>query len=143
MNTQIEALTKLAEDLTNRVASLETENNGLRAALLEQSSNVKQASATPSVSVSVALSTCEKLVGIGAITETQVEQVKQAFLTDPSAVHRALCGIIDAQTQAKSASTEACSAGLDGGTLVSGTGVVSADVADKYGTVERILGMQH
>ena len=143
MNTQIEALTKLAEDLTNRVAFLETENDGLRSAIREQVANTKEASVDPSVSVSVALSTCDKLVEAGAITENQVEQVKHAFLTDPAAVHRALCGILDAQAQTKSASNEACSAGLDGGTLVSGASVVSPDTANKYGTVERILGMQH
>ena len=79
MNPDVYNLTKLAEELTDRVDFLEKENAGLRA----QSKQASKAPASPVVSEKVAQATCEALVKAGALNQDQVQPVCQAFMRDP------------------------------------------------------------
>lgn len=105
MDSNMDALTKLASELTDRVEALEKQNAQLcseNKALKE--SQMKQAAATV-VSEEIAAKTCELLVKAGSIQQDQVEATKQAFLHDPEAAHRTIEGFVDALTQEKTASS--------------------------------------
>ena len=128
MNNTPENMVKLAEELVDRLAVVEKEN----AALKEQCKLASAAAApkpAPCVSDSVAQKSCDELVKAGAITQEQVAQTKQAFLTDPEAAHKALCGLLQQLPQIKSAAVEQSNR-LYGGTLVNAP-ASKADVWDE------------
>lgn len=109
------ALTKLAEELTNRVDALEKENKALRgklskaASLLEQQLQRKTAAETTRgavVSDKVADDTIRALYKAGALEASQLEESRRVLLADAEAPHRILCRLLDGQTQMKTASTD-------------------------------------
>ena len=136
MDPNVEALVELAQDLTNKVESLEQQNAQLRA-YTKQASVVKQAA--PVVDDETADITCGKLVNAELITPDQAAQTKQAFLTDPKAVHRALHALLDAQAQSKTASVESVT-NVNGGVLVT-QAVTTAVVEDHLENLQKILGI--
>ena len=123
----------MIEELINYASDLEKEN----AKLQEQ---CKTASAAPVVSAECVADTCKALKDAGMISEDQVEQSKQAFLSDPEAIHRVAQKIVNASAQEKTASAEA---DLNGGTLVTGA---AAPVKDRYAEsmdrIQAILGIR-
>ena len=99
MNQTIASLHKTAEELVEWVAALEGENSQLKTCLEEQHKEASQkAPVAPVVSEDVAEETCQALVKAGALTEDQVALVKEGFITDPSAAHRAIIGILDSRS---------------------------------------------
>lgn len=119
MGSNMDALTKLASELTDRVEELEKQNEQLCAENKTlKEAQVKQAAAAV-VSEEVAAKTCELLVKAGSIQPDQVEATKQAFLHDPEAAHRTIEGFVDALAQAKTAagSTEQEVDDVSGGRL--------------------------
>ena len=123
----------LIEELIGYAASLEKEN----AKLQEQ---CKTASAAPVVSAECVAETCEALKASGMISEDQVEQSKQAFLSDPEAIYRVAQKIINAPAQEKTASADA---DLNGGTLVTGAAAPAKDrYAESMDRIQAILGIR-
>lgn len=142
MQKMIESLTKLAEDLTARVDSLEKENQKLRSLAKEASAAKTETVEVPKAGESVIQNTCDRLVEVGAITEAQVPQAKMAYMNDPEAAFRTIQAILDAQIQAKSASALE-DVDLSGGRLIHGaqdTG--NSAYADSMERMERILGLK-
>jgi hypothetical protein len=135
MDPNVEALVELAQDLTDKVESLENQNAQLRAQS-KQASVVRQA---PVVDEETASSTCGMLVNANLITPEQSAQTKQAFLTDPKAVHRALHALIDAQAQTKTASVESVT-NVNGGVLVT-QAIATNVVEDHLENLQKILGI--
>lgn len=120
MEANTEQLTKLAQELIERVDSLEQENKTLKEQL---NSQVKQASAKAEAAPVVVPdymidATIAKLVKVGSLTEDQIPQSKEVFHNDLTAPHRLLQHFLDAQLQAKTAAAEA-DGNITGGTLVS------------------------
>lgn len=121
MATTIEALTKLAEDLTNRVDELSSENDSLKKALDEQKDLNKKAAEQTVVqhaSESIVDETLDKLIKIGALTEEQRAESRKTLLTDADAPYRVLQRFIDAQNQVKSAADASDKDNISGGQLV-------------------------
>lgn len=110
MNETIENLTKLAQELTDRVDELSAENARLSTALKEKEQELtkKAAEQTPSpvVSEQIVDATLSALVKIGALNEDQREESKRVFMTDMEAPHRLLQRFIDAQSQTKAAAAQ-------------------------------------
>lgn len=125
------ALTKLAEDLTNRVDELEKENATLKAALetSKQEALAKKASEEPKVA-QVSEATVDKtvagLVKAGALEPDQAGESRKVFLTDPEAAHRVIQQMLDSQLQQKTASADD---DLYGGRLVGNSPTQSAETA--------------
>lgn len=139
MDPTQDALVKLATELTDRVAELEKENTQLK----QQAAQVKEASAqipAPQVTAELVDKTCDALLKAGALTEEQLEQTKQAYLTDPDAAHRTIQGLLDALTHTKTAS-ESSAANVTGGSLVSVKGATAAYEEDCLDKMARILRM--
>lgn len=116
MNDTIEALTKLANELTDRVDALEKENDALRgtAAQLAKQASEAQAPAAeaPKVSDGMVDDTLSALLKVGALNADQLKESRQLLITDPEAPFRLLRGLLDAQLQAKTASDESVSGGF-------------------------------
>ncbi len=138
MNTPYDTLVKLAEELTNRVDSLEQENHQLKLQSKEASA-VVQAKASV-VDSEVAQATCLSLVKFGALNVDQMGAAKEIFMRDPNAAHRTICSIIDATTQVKNAS-EATEQNLAGGSLVGGKIEQVPSSGACLARMEAILGM--
>lgn len=138
MDSNVEKLTKLAEELTDRVDALEKENAQLKAQAKQAS--VPVAAPAPVVSEKVASETCERLVKAGGITQEQVAQTKEAFLKDPEAVHRTLQVVLDGQTQVKQANASE-TIDLSGGRLVDGDALRKDAQADCLERMSQILEM--
>ena len=137
MGDTVNALTKLAEELTARVDELEKENATLKATTADMR---KQASAEkpPVVSAEVADSTLSLLVKTGALNEDQIGDSRKILMSDPEAAHRVLQRILDAQLQTKTASEDQSE--LYGGRLAGGSGIQSPEDAC-LDRMMRILGM--
>ena len=135
MVSNVQALGDLAQELIDKVDHLEQENARLRA-MPKQASVVHDA---PVVDEETAHITCDKLVNANLIAPEQASQTKQAFLTDPFAVHRALQALLDAQAQTKTASVESVS-NVNGGVLVEQT-VTTTVVEDHLENLQKILGI--
>lgn len=140
MSSNENPLAKLASDLTDRVEFLEKENAELRKSVQEKTASQQVLKVAPVVSDEVAQATCDALVKAGALNEDQVLETKQAFLDDPEAAHRTICGILDAQAQSKSAS-ESDTMDLKGGTLVTGSVLSKSAEEDCLDRMQSILGM--
>lgn len=138
MDSNVEKLTKLAEELTDRVDALEKENAQLKAQAKQAS--VPQVTTAPVVSEQVAADTCDRLLKAGGITQEQVAQTKEAFLKDPEAVHRTLQVILDGQTQMKQANASE-TVDLSGGRLVDGEALRKDAQADCLDRMSQILSM--
>lgn len=76
MNSSEFHLTKLAEDLTNRVEYLEKENAMLRRSVQAKTASQQVLKVNPVVSDEVAQATCNALVKAGALNEDQSEYAK-------------------------------------------------------------------
>ena len=116
MNDTIEALTKLANELTDRVDALEKENEALRgtAAELAKKAAEEPVPATEPAKVSDGMvdDTLSALLKVGALNADQLKESRQLLTTDPEAPFRLLRGLLDAQLQAKTASDESVSGGF-------------------------------
>lgn len=110
MDGTIERLTKLAQDLTDRVDELANENARLSKALEEKSAELTKKAAeqkpSPMVSEQVVDATLDALVKAGALSEDQREESRGIMLADMEAPHRILQRFLDAQGQAKTASKQ-------------------------------------
>ena len=117
-----QAMEKLASELIERLAAVETENKSLRKvnedlrALTQQMSTVKQASQEiKQVDEDLLDSTCQSLVKSGALNADQVEQAKAIFKTDMNAGLTVIQSLLDEHAQVKTAAEQAS---LAGGTVV-------------------------
>lgn len=117
-----QAMEKLASELIERLAAVETENKALRKAnedlraLTHQMSTVKQASQEiKQVDDGLLDSTCQNLVKCGALKPEQVEQAKAIFKTDMNAGLTVIQSLLDEHAQVKTAAEQAS---LAGGTVV-------------------------
>ncbi len=139
MHPTNDALVKRATELTDRVAELEKENTQLK----QQTAQVKEAAVpapAPQVNAELVDKTCNALLKAGALTEEQLEQTKQAYLTDPDAAHRTIQGLLDALATKKTASEDK-TANVTGGSLVSGKVSAPAYEDDCLESMRRILRM--
>ena len=134
----IGSLTKLAEDLTDRVDELEKENAGLRVLSRQALEQVKEASAAPAASSEAIEETLDALCKAGALEESQRDDSRRILSEDPDAVHRILRRVLDAQGQAKEASAEEAP-DLSGGRLVSAPAKGKEECMDR---MMAILGMR-
>ena len=105
-----QAMEKLASELIERLAAVETENKSLRKvnedlrALTQQMSTVKQASQEiKQVDEDLLDSTCQSLVKSGALNADQVEQAKAIFKTDMNAGLTVIQSLLDEHAQVKTA----------------------------------------
>lgn len=136
MDEALNKMTKLAEELCDKLETAEAENKSLR----EQLAQVKTASAAPAevapaVPEDVVQQTCDALVKAGSITADQVDACKEAFLKDPCAAHRVIATILNAPAQEKTAHVEE---DVSGGTLVKGA---STTETNKYAAMFKELGL--
>lgn len=127
MNDTIEALTKLANELTDRVDALERENAELRSRNADMAKQAAEtpAHAEPSPKVSDGLvdDALSALLKVGALNADQLKESRQILTTDPEAPFRLLTGLLDAQIQAKTASDDTLAGGtLAGNALKRGAG---------------------
>ena len=122
MSETIDALTKLAQDLTDRVDELSKENESLKKELDSQKELAKKASApvAPKVSEQVVDATLDALVKAGALQEDQRGESRKVMLEDMEAPHRILQRFLDAQGQAKVAAASDTE-NVSGGTLANAT----------------------
>ena len=122
MSETIDALTKLAQDLTDRVDELSKENDSLKKELDSQKELAKKASApvAPKVSEQVVDATLDALVKAGALQEDQRGESRKVMLEDMEAPHRILQRFLDAQGQAKVAAASDTE-NVSGGTLANAT----------------------
>lgn len=138
MDEALEKMTKLANELCDKLEAAEAENKSLK----EQLQQVKTAAAEPktlTASAEAVQATCDALVKAGRIEQEQVELCKQAFKEDPDAAHRTIVQILNAPAQEKQAS-ESEDVDLSGGTLV-GSAKKQDDSEDKYASVYKTLGL--
>lgn len=135
-----EALSKLASDLTDRVAFLEQENAQLRDRVTagETAHKPVQTPVVKTASLEEIDKACQALVRVGALAPDQIELSKKAFQDDPDAAFRTICGILDAQAQTKSAS-DASHLDLRGGELV--TGAIRAQQSVQEDCIERMCSI--
>jgi len=142
MNDTVTALTKLAEDLTSRVDELEKENASLRAELStnqKKQASVQQEAVVTGVPAEVVEATLNSMLKAGALTEDQLEESRKCLMNDATAPHRVLQHFLDAQIQAKTASTD--SDNLAGGKL---SGAIEPKQSAQDACLDRmsrILGM--
>lgn len=104
----LEALEKLASEMTDRIAELEKENGELKAKLNDANEALSKKAAEDNAPKSVvpdevAGATVDALVKSGALDQSQADESKRVFMQDPTAAHRVLLRFIDAQNQAKTA----------------------------------------
>lgn len=134
MNTELDKMAALTNDLASYAEQLERQVADLQARISEMD---KKAS-VPSVSEESIEKVCSALVDAGCIKGDQVFQTKKAFMEDPEAIYRVIPGFIEAQ-----AKTAAVDTGMDlnGGTLV-GTKPAKEDPYDaSMGRMQSLLGM--
>ena len=137
MDEALEKMTKLANELCDKLEAAEAENKSLK----EQLQQVKTASAEPktlAASAEAVQATCDALVKAGRLEQEQVELCKDAFMKDPDAAHRTIVQLLNAPAQEKKAAESEMD--LSGGTLV-GTAKRQDDNDDKYASVYKILGL--
>ena len=135
MDKALEQMTKLANELCDKLEAAEAENKSLK----EQLTQIKTASVAPAVapcaSAEVVQATCDALVKAGRLEADQVELCKEAFLKDPDAAHRTIVQLLNAPAQEKTAHVEE---DVSGGKLVNG---VTAANEDKHAAMFKILGL--
>ena len=136
MDEALDKMTKLANELCDQLEKAEAENKSLKEQLA-QTKTASEVPPAPVVSAEVAQATCDAMVKAGCLTADQVELVKQAFTTDPDAIHRAVVELLNAPAQEKTAAIEA---DLSGGTLVGGSTKVDADI---HASMYAILGLNN
>lgn len=122
MDTSIEAFAKLAQELTDRVDSLEKENAELKKTAAAAAEQVKQASEQKKdaevVSRAVVDATLDALVKCGGLNLNEVDKSREIMLRDAEAPHRILQKFLDAERQEKTASD---TDNVTGGTLMGST----------------------
>lgn len=133
MDEALDKMTKLANELCDKLEAAEAENKSLK----EQLAQTKTASAAPApcASAEVVQATCDALVKAGRLEADQVELCKEAFLKDPDAAHRTIVQLLNAPAQEKTAHVDE---DVSGGKLVSAA--PAADV-DKHAAMFKILGL--
>ena len=137
-NDAVEALTKLTEELTNRVDELEKENAELKKTASEKPAEPVKTEASSVVSASVVEATLDALHKVGMLQDDQMDESRRILSSDAEAPHRILQKILDAQSQTKVASEE----NISGGTLVGGPDQLKRDPMDDcFDRMERILKM--
>lgn len=99
----IAALTELANELTERVDVLEKDNQQLRKAASEQTTQAPAAASAPQVPEAVIEDTVNAMHKAGAIAASQVEASKQIMSSDPTAAYRVIQRLLDVQRQVKTA----------------------------------------
>lgn len=146
MNQSFAQMASLADSLVNRVDELEQENAELTEhinMLIDAGDTLcKQAGYDlPEVPESVIDTTIGCFVKVGALNPSQTGAARAAMLEDPCAVHRAIQGILEAQSQHKTASyKDSDDMSLYGGTLASGI-PERPEMDNCLDRMERILGM--
>ena len=117
-----QAMEKLANELIERLAAVESDNATLTKAneelraLTAQMATVKQASQEiKQVDDGLLDTTCKNLVKSGALNADQVEQAKAIFKSDPNASFKVIQSLLDERAQVKTAADQAA---LSGGSLV-------------------------
>ncbi len=137
MNQTEQALTKIAEELIDWTDALESENLQLKEQLASQQKQASQAvPVAPVVSEAVANETCQALVSAGALTSDQVDLVKQGFLKDPAAAHRAIVGILNSRSDI---TKEAREFDLSGGQTVNSEKLRKTAADTCFDNMRRIL----
>ena len=135
-NDAVEALTKLAEELTDQVDKLQKENAELKKmASAKPEEPAQKPEASSAVSAPVAEATLEALRKVGMLTEDQLEDSRKILLTDAEAPHRILQKILDAQSQTKVASEE----NISGGVLINSEEPKRDPMDDCFDRMEKIL----
>ena len=104
----MEALLKLASEMTDRIAALEKENAELKAqkAAADEALTKKAAedeAPKTVVPAEVADATVEALLKNGSLQPSQADESKRILMQDATAAHRVLQRILDAQIQTKTA----------------------------------------
>ena len=135
-----QAMVKLANELIERLGSLEAENAQLKKAnnelrTLSQSLSVKTASLNEpvkQVSQDLLDNTCNELVKCGALKEEQVAESKEILKSEPDAPFKIILSLLDDRAQIKSASEQAS---LRGGRLVK---IQTPKDADAQACLERM-----
>ena len=137
MDKALEQMTKLANELCDKLEAAEAENKSLKDQLAQQTKTASEApAAAPCASADVVQATCDALVKAGRLEADQVELCKEAFLKDPDAAHRTIVQLLNAPAQEKTAHVEE---DVSGGKLVNGA--ASAAEVDKYAAVFQILSL--
>ena len=136
-----QAMEKLANELIERLGSLEAENTALKKDnadlrnLNQQLATAKTASLNDQVkqvSDDLLDATCNELVKCGALNADQVAQSKEIFKSDPDAPFKVIRSLLDDRAQIKSASEQES---LRGGRLV---GIQTPKDADAQECLERM-----
>ena len=135
MDKALEQMTKLANELCDKLEAAETENQSLRAQLAQTKTASETPAVAPCASAEVVQATCDALVKAGRLEADQVELCKEAFLKDPDAAHRTIVQLLNAPAQEKTAHVEE---DVSGGKLVNG---VTAAPEDKHAAMFKILGL--
>ena len=135
MDKALEQMTKLANELCDKLEAAEAENKSLKEQLEQQTKSASEVPAAPVASEEVVQKTCEALVKAGRLEADQVELCKEAFLKDPDAAHRTIVQLLNAPAQEKTAHVEE---DVSGGKLVTGA---PATEVDKYAAVFKTLGL--
>lgn len=145
----MEALEKLATEMTDRIAELEKENGSLKAQLATANEALTKKAAEDNapknvVPEDIADATVKALVKAGALLDSQVDESKRVFMTDATAPHRVLMRILDAQDQAKTASARANdNFDVNGGRIADTQPVKNKPYEDDcLDRMEAILGMK-
>lgn len=138
MDQELYAITKLANELTDRVEQLENENAMLRTHIVQ----VKQASlATPRPDEKVVDNTINLMLKSGALNQNQCAEGKKTFMENPTAAHYIIQRlIIDAQAQAKTAAEDNYG-NISGGSLVNSRRINTSDDNSDFERLQRILGL--
>ena len=135
MDKALEQMTKLANELCDKLEAAEAENKSLKEQLEQQTKTASEIPSAPCASADVVQATCDALVKAGRLEADQVELCKEAFLKDPDAAHRTIVQLLNAPAQEKTAHVDE---DVSGGKLVSAA--PAADV-DKHAAMFRILGL--
>ena len=130
MDEALEKMTKLANELCDKLEAAEAENK-----LAQQKTASETPAAAPCASANVVQATCDALVKAGRLEADQVELCKEAFLKDPDAAHRTIVQLLNAPAQEKTAHVE----DVSGGKLVNGSS--AATEVDQYAAMFQILGL--
>ena len=137
MDEALEKMTKLANELCDKLEAAEAENKSLK----EQLQQVKTASAAPApapvVSAEAVKATCDALVKAGHLDAEQVKTASEGFMKDPDAPHRLIVKLLNAPAQEKKASE--ADEDVSGGTLVGAPKKVEEEA--KYAKMFSILDL--
>jgi len=142
-DTTIQSLTKLAQELTDRVDELQQANDSLKQQIADKEATVKQASEQTVVrhaSEELVDKTLDSLIKLGALNEDQRAESRVHLLEDPDAPYRILQKFIDVQSQVKQAAQDTDN--VSGGQLVNQTASTKQDSdSEVYDRMMQILHM--